>query len=342
MFIEGTYLDRLAARMGGFLLAEGDGGEGGGSPAPAPAPAAPAPVRTTALSAGGEGGGTPAPAPAGDGAPSWPENWRELAAGDDAKALTRLQRMSTPADLFKSYREIEARVSRGQIATLPDDATPEEVTAYRKTLGVPEAPDGYGLAFADGTQVSDADKETLASYAKAAHDLHLPPGQAKALFEWYGKQQAAAVQQRNEAAEDATLKSLADLRGEFKGREYDRHMRITDEFLMQHFGGEPEMLEALNSVLTMRLPNGVPVMYSAPFMKGLFKMAAAHADEEALIGGDIIGSGKSMDDEYQELIRESVTKPSEFHKNAAKVARLDQLAAARVARDERASRRSAA
>ena len=305
----------------------GTGGDGAGDPG------AGSPPPRTALTGGDGGSG------GGDGAPPanpWPETWRETLAGDDQKALARLQRMTTPADLFKSYREIETKLSsRGTVPALPENPAPEEVAAYRKAMGIPEAPDGYGLAFPETFTASDTDKETLTTFQAQMHAAHVPPAAAKAAFDFYVKSMGEQAQARNEAAEQATLESLGELRGEFKGREYERQMRIADEFLMKHFGDDDATLGALNAVLTMRLPNGVPVMYSAPFMKGLFKMAAASADDEALIGGDVAGAGKSIDEEYNELIKIDGRRLTPQQN-----ARLQELAGAKVRREERAGRQA--
>jgi len=58
----------------------------------------------------------------------WPADWRQKLAGEDKKTLERLGRMASPADLFKSYRALEQKVSAGELKKgLPENATPEQV-----------------------------------------------------------------------------------------------------------------------------------------------------------------------------------------------------------------------
>lgn len=318
------------------LFAEGDDNPGGGGAPPAADP----PATRTAL------GGDP---PADGGAPqvpgaSEPTNWRQAYAGDDPAALKRAERFATEADFFKSYREMESRLRSGRAMTLPDDATPEEISAFRKAAGVPEKPEDYGLAFSDEMNASDDDKAALLDFAKFMHDHHAPPQWAKVAQAYYEKRMNEARAERAEfeeeatqRAENATLESMAELRAMFPPNELKRNNKIADEFLMKHFGEDQATLDAINMVLDTRLPSGVKVMHYAPFMKGLFAMARAYADDEALLSGDAAGGGKSIDEEFQALIDESVKDSKAFNRDARKVARLNELAAAKERRNARAA-----
>src|SRR6266568_1131484 len=99
------------------------GGNAGGDQGAAAAAAAATTAATTTernpLLGGAEGGaegGAGAAAP-----PSWREDWREALAGDDKQALTRLKRLTAPDDLFKSYRDLEKRLSSGQTFAPPPE-----------------------------------------------------------------------------------------------------------------------------------------------------------------------------------------------------------------------------
>lgn len=282
---------------------------------------------------GGDNGGESGAAPAG-----FPENWRESLAGDDKAALDRLKRFAGPGDLFKSYREAEKRLStRPTAPSLPEGATPEEVAAYRKAIGVPDAPEGYGFKFADELKPSDGDNAALAEFQKEMHAAHVPPGAAKAAFEFYQKRMTDGRAAMAEAAEAATLENMAELRGEWKGREYGRNMKIADEFLTKHFGEDQTQLKAVNEILQLRLPNGVQVMHYAPFMKGLVSMARSYADDDVLIGSlDGAGGGTSVDDEYQALIKKSAAPGGKL--SEPEWTRLQELSAARVNREQKAGR----
>src|ERR1700744_6473820 len=54
----------------------------------------------------------------------WPENWRQQIAGEDKSLLTQLERFADPAAIFKQNRELQAKLSSGQVRTaLPEGAT---------------------------------------------------------------------------------------------------------------------------------------------------------------------------------------------------------------------------
>lgn len=267
----------------------------------------------------------------------WREDWRESLAGADKSFLSTLKRYATPENFAKSWREQQKKLSsRPAEISLPENATPDEIAAHRKALGVPETPEGYKFAFPAEMETTEGDATALTAFAEHMHARNVPPAAAKAAFDFYVEKMASGQAERAASAEAATLENLVELRAEFKGREFARNMRLADELLMKHFGDDQTTLDAVNEVLATRLASGVQVMNYAPFMKGLFAMARAQADEESLIGGDGAGGGKSMDDEYHELIKEGALKPLP----AAKQARLMELAEARVAREERQGRRT--
>lgn len=286
-------------------------------PAPAAVPAA-APVRT-ALPV--DDSGADADADAGGGS-----DWRKLIAGDDEKALKRLERFAQPQDFFKSYRDTENKLRAGaKLPTLPDDATPEEIAAHRKALGIPEKSDGYGLAFPQEMKPTEADTAALGAFADHMHAAGVPPAFVKPAFDFYMQTMRDGDAAKVAAAEEATLQSLGELRSEYKGREFGRNMKLADEYLMRYCGDDSTLLDTVNQVLDMRLPNGVKVMHS-PYMKVLFKAARDTADDEALLGGDVANGGKSIKEEYDGLIKKSVTPGQKL--TATEDAKMRELAGA--------------
>ncbi len=287
---------------------------------------------TSALAQGGDGGGeggsseTPA---------SLPDNWRELLAGGDEKALKDLSRYTTPQNVVKALLDAKAKIRSGQtIQSLPDEATPEEIAAYRKNMGVPEKPEDYGLGFPEEMKPTEADAATLSAWSAYAHERHLDPRAAKAAADFYADMAIKGRAAQEAAWEQATLESMAEMRAAFPKKELTRNMKIADEFALQHFT-EHDELDAFNTVMQARLPNGVRVMDYAPFMKGLFKAARAQADEEALISSDVGGGGQSLDDERKALLAKPRLTPDEDK-------RLTQIYEAITAREERQGRSRAA
>ena len=222
-----------------FLMDEAKGGEEGGGAAVVKDEAKGAPPGDTKPAAA-------APAPAAkppEGNPTFPDNWRELIAGDNADHLKTLQRLADPAALYKSYESLRQKMSSGELKVskpYPDKGTPEEQSAWRKETGIPESPDKYDLTLANGVVVGEDDKPMVDEFLKFAHANHQPPESVKKTLEWvlgsYREQleqkAAEATAERVKSTED-TLR--ADWGGDYRmnvnaiGNLLDSHLSQTDK-----------------------------------------------------------------------------------------------------------------
>lgn len=125
---------------------------------------------------------------------------KELKENKDAvKALAKFEDISS---LASSYIELEKKL--GSMHTLPGEkATKEELDAFYKKLGKPDAADKYGFK-----QEWDAEKR----FAEAAYEANLSDAQAKSLYAFFHKigedQQAQLAEAVKKQAEetDAALK----------------------------------------------------------------------------------------------------------------------------------------
>jgi hypothetical protein len=186
------------------------GSEKGGAPA---APGGNAPAL---------GAGTPAPAQqTAPGAPGG--DWR-AALPPELRESKSLARYKDAGDLAKGFVELEKTLGRTGVRVPQDGDGPEVQAAWRKALGVPEAPEGYELAPPEGFPAERWDKEGEAEFRKAAHELGLPPGHAQKLMALYAQRQAQAYK----AIDEARANAEANLRKEWGG-DYDRHMTAVDQ-----------------------------------------------------------------------------------------------------------------
>lgn len=139
----------------------------------------------------------------------WPDDWRAKLAGEDAKELARLQRMGSPAEVWKAYRALEAKISSGQLKQgLKPDATPEEVAAWRKENGLPEKPEDYRPQLPNGTVLGEEDAPLIGGFQKTAHELGLTADQFNKTLSWYYGQMDAMKAQQYEA--DTSFRSQAE------------------------------------------------------------------------------------------------------------------------------------
>ena len=120
--------------------------------------------------------------------PYWKDDWRKQIAKDDDKYLKQLGRYASPEALADALRAAQKRISSGELkSTLPKDATPEEITAWRTENGIPETPDKYQIEGFDVTKLDEAGKAQYEGFLTQAHAANLKPEQVKAVVEYQAK-----------------------------------------------------------------------------------------------------------------------------------------------------------
>lgn len=198
------------------------------------------------------------------------QDWRDRYAGQDAEALKRLSRFTDEAAFFKSYRALEGRLSSGELKkALPEGATPEEVTAWRKENGIPENEAGYveKLALPNGVVLGEADKPIVAEFAKAALASNIDPKAFNGLVAQY---YTILDQQRaKQESDDATFKQQSEdaLRAAWKGADFRANLTAVQNLM----AGWPEGLAT--RVLAGRSADGRKLGDDPAFVQQLAALA---------------------------------------------------------------------
>lgn len=169
--------------------------------------------------------------------PSWREDWRQALAGEDDKAIKRLERFGGPEDIWKSFRNLEARMSSGELKQnipFPDKGTPEEQTAWRKENGVPADYTGYwgSMKFDNGLVIGDDDKPLVNAFLKdVAHANNWTADRTKQAIAWHyatrEKQQAEIVERDNTQRTEAE----EALRQSWPGGDYQTNLTALTAFI---------------------------------------------------------------------------------------------------------------
>ena len=208
-----------------------------------------APATTTATTQPAPNGGAPA-ATTETQAPATP--W----FGDDPeiKGIVEIKKWTSPADVIKSYRNVEKLVGAppDQILRIPGkDAKPEDVQAFRSRLGVPDKPEGYEIPIPD-----EGSKEFASRAAAAFHKAGVPKDAAVAMATWWNEEMSAQVEagvQEQLARETA---DLAALHNEYPGQIFDqrvelgkRAVRMFGDALGKDEAERLETIEALEDVI---------------------------------------------------------------------------------------------
>jgi hypothetical protein len=245
-----------------------------GNPAPAPAPT-PAPNTPPTNSAPPAPNPASAPPPASDGKPadapkpSWRDDWRQALAGEDEKALKRLERFSEPGDIWKSFRNLEAKMSSGEIKNnvpFPDKGSPEEQTAWRKENGIPADYTGYwgSMKFDNGLVIGEEDKSLVNAFLKdVAHAKNWTADKAKDAIAWHYANQERV--QKETAERDNTHRTEAEnaLREVWVGGDYQKNIGALTNFINRL----PESVRDV--VKNARGGDGRALLNNADFVKGI-------------------------------------------------------------------------
>lgn len=261
-----------------------------------PSPEGGAPAATEApktIAAGNDGGDKPT-APA-----TFPDDWRQKLAGDDAKELKRLERFGSPEDVYKAYRALEQKMSSGKVKSdLPKDATPEQLTEWRKENGIPETPEGYDTSLQD-IVIGEDDRPLVNEFLKEMHAQNASPAAVKGALSAYYKLVEQQNLERENGDIDFKAESLGKLQEEW-GADFRKNVTMVANLLAtapegvaariensrtpegKLFGDDPAMMRWMNQIAREVNPAAAVVPNAGS------NAAVAMADEkkaiEALMG----------------------------------------------------------
>jgi hypothetical protein len=178
--------------------------------------------------AGGGEGDKGAAAKAGD-QPSgeFPDNWRELMAGDDEELLKQLQRTTDPKKLGTRFKDLYAKVRAGVHET--DEVAPpkdeEALKEWRKERGIPEDATGYEIPEEIQKVMTEADKPIAADFMEFMHGKNWTPDKVAEGLEWYASFQQKIAEDRAAADNDARETLEETLREEW-GADFKPNMQL--------------------------------------------------------------------------------------------------------------------
>lgn len=278
------------------------------SPTPTPAPA-PSPTPAPTLLAA-----DPAPTPAAAGDPpaqvapaDFPADWRTKLAGEDKSFLKRLDRFTSPAELAKSYRALEQRLSSGELKkALPENATAEELTTWRKENGVPEKVEDYKIEPPAGFVFGDADKPMLDSFKTHAHGKNWTPGQLNQAVEWYAKEQEQII--ARQAEKDDTFRQTArdSLYTEWGAPDFRRNLNAINNLLAT------QPADFKDRLMGARLADGRLLGDDPAALKWLANLSREINPAATLVPVGTSDPGRSVDDRLAEIRKFRQENPDKY------------------------------
>lgn len=239
---------------------------------------------------------------------TWNEGWRERMANGDEKELKRLQRFTSPDDVYKMARSLETRMSSGELkSAIKKDATADEVKAWRAENGIPETPDGYELKLLDGRDVADADKPVLKGLLDLAHKHNFTPEQVKAAVSWQytnaAEQETAQTEADNQLHQEVT-----DALNKEWGVDYRANMNMVATNVER---GGSELSELL---MQGRLADGTPIRSSPAILKWIVSNEREINPAGTVVPGVGTSQANAIGDEIANLEKMMGNRQSDYWK----------------------------
>lgn len=194
----------------------------------------------------------------------FPENWREKIGGDDEKLTKLLGRYGSPKEVAKALREANSKLSQRNEIKIPDaNSSDEEISKWRKAVGVPEKPEDYKLDF----EVDEASKPMIDNFLQKMHGVNTPPEFINTALNAYNEmkeQEFIEVEKINQQNKD----NFEDvLRTEY-GADYKGNLNAADKFINEHFGEDTAHI--LKNAVGI---DGVMLFHNPDFMRGIVNLA---------------------------------------------------------------------
>jgi len=171
-------------------------------------------------------------------------NWRELI--QDEKLRKHAERFTTPDALVQANVDFRQKVSKAVV--LPGkNASDEEVSAFRKAIGVPDSEEGY--EFPQAAEGQELPEETIAAqkeWGKLFQDNNISKTAAKNILTAYEQFKVSEAEARLKADEAFAEETREYLKSQWKD-EYDKNLIIASKAGEQVFG---EMYEDVKKIET--------------------------------------------------------------------------------------------
>ena len=198
-------------------------------------------MRTTAANFDDQGAFLAA---AGIEAPKGESNWRDGLASDAAKEYA--ERFTDVGKLVDGAIDMRKQLSTA-IVPPGKDATPEELVAYHKQIGVPKTPEGYKFSVLKGEEPTDTDKAFQASLAKTFHAANITSDQAKLLNTSWNELVEATRDSQLVADKQFADEAATVLRKSWPGAEYDKNKAYAESASLWAFGDQMEEVRHLET-----------------------------------------------------------------------------------------------
>ena len=241
---------------------------------------------------------------------TWPDNWRELYAGEDNNKLSRLSRYASPTAALDAMIAAQNKISSGeykQSTPFPEKGTAEEQAIWRSNNSIPEAADKYDLSFENGLVIGEDDKPIIDDFLSVAHQANMPENMVKAAVQWYYDNQEKQEEAQYERDEQAREAGEDELRAEW-GQEFKANINRIHGLLDTASEGVKDKF------INARLTDGTPLASNPDVLRFLADMALQINPAVTLVPGAGDNLAGSISDEISNLEKMMGDRSSDYWK----------------------------
>lgn len=270
---------------------------------------------------GGGGGGGGEPPPADPPTQNWPDNWRQLYAGEDEKKLSHLSRYASPEAAFDGLIAAKAKFSSGEYkstAPFPEQGTDEDKASWREHNGIPLQADQYKF---DG--IDEDDQDYVKAFSEYAYNKNIPQTYASEFLGFLREQEDKLAESDKDA--DLQLKQETEdkLRLEWGG-DYRRNLNMIDGLLDMAPEGISEFVK------NARGPDGTPLASNLDAMRWLADLALQINPVSTVVPNTGGNMGNTIEDEIAEIEHTMRTNNQAYWADQRMQDRYEQLLQARI------------
>lgn len=173
-------------------------------------------------------------------------DWGKLSAEEEGYLSKK--GFKTPAELLKSYRELEKGFS-SRVA-LPKDGDKKALDKLYSRLGMPADKDGFDIRFAE------EDKEIGEAFKQACLDNNILPQSAKGIYEWFVKNRQEMTAKYEQDWVENSAREMEEMKREW-GAKAERNLALMTRgvrlFAEDDDGAVADIEEALGTKRTMEI-----------------------------------------------------------------------------------------
>ena len=235
----------------------------------------------------------------------FPDNWRELMAGEDTKLLKKLQRMSHPSKVAQWGKSGDQKISSNEYRkALPEEHTDKELADFRKSNNIPQKADDYKAPDIKGHEWTDNDQPMLESYFDGMHKANATQAQTDAALHAYTDAISQALE--TQAANDvSTRQEIEDQLRANHGNRYRGNLKLWERYLGDTKFVPADMKNALDGA---RTADGRLLMNVPGFANYMIDEAVARYGEGAVVTSGEARMASDRKAEIQQIMKHDIRR----------------------------------